>query len=74
VKFDCHCLALIILDLLTVSRLLLCLLLPACLQVKVLRGLEEPLARFYVGSIVLALEYLHENSMGGWMGRHAGSI
>ena len=32
-----------------------------------LRGLEEPLARFYVGSIVLALEYLHLNSIGGWV-------
>lgn len=33
-------------------------------QIKVLRGLDESLARFYVGSIVLALEYLHEHSIG----------
>lgn len=33
-------------------------------QVKVLKGLEESLARFYVGSIVLALEYLHDHSIG----------
>lgn len=32
-------------------------------QVKVLKGLNESLARFYVGSIVLALEYLHEHSI-----------
>ncbi|KAL4446356.1 hypothetical protein ABPG77_003163 [Micractinium sp. CCAP 211/92] len=32
-------------------------------QVKVLRGLDESLARFYVGSIVLALEYLHAHSI-----------
>lgn len=30
------------------------------LQVKMLKGMEEPLAKFYIGSIVLALEYLHE--------------
>lgn len=33
-------------------------------QIKVLKGLDESLARFYVGSIVLALEYLHEHSIG----------
>ncbi|PSC70618.1 cyclic nucleotide dependent kinase [Micractinium conductrix] len=32
-------------------------------QVKVLKGLDESLARFYVGSIVMALEYLHEHSI-----------
>lgn len=29
-----------------------------------LKGLDESLARFYVGSIVMALEYLHEHSIG----------
>jgi cGMP-dependent protein kinase 2 len=29
------------------------------LQVKMLQGMPEDLARFYVASIVLALEYLH---------------
>ena len=28
-----------------------------------LKGMEEQLARFYIGSIVLALEYLHDNSI-----------
>ena len=28
-----------------------------------LKGMEEGLARFYIASIVLALEYLHENSI-----------
>ena len=28
-----------------------------------LKGMEESLARFYIASIVLALEYLHENSI-----------
>ncbi|EFN51455.1 hypothetical protein CHLNCDRAFT_49225 [Chlorella variabilis] len=32
-------------------------------QVKVLKGLDEALARFYVGSIVLALEYLHDHNI-----------
>lgn len=32
-------------------------------QVKVLKGLDEGLARFYVGSIVLALEYLHAHNI-----------
>lgn len=27
-----------------------------------LKGMDEGLARFYIASIVLALEYLHENS------------
>ncbi len=35
------------------------------MQVKVLKGLDESLARFYVGSIVLALEYLHAHNIGG---------
>ena len=33
-------------------------------QVRVLRGMGEGLARFYVASIVLALEYLHDNNIG----------
>lgn len=33
-------------------------------QIKVLKGLDESLARFYVGSIVLALEYLHDHNIG----------
>ncbi|CAK0742420.1 hypothetical protein CVIRNUC_001395 [Coccomyxa viridis] len=32
-------------------------------KVKMLKGMEEQLARFYIGSIVLALEYLHDNSI-----------
>ena len=38
---------------------------PACLapQVQVLRGLTEDVAKFYIASIVLALEYLHENKV-----------
>ena len=32
-------------------------------QVKMLKGMDEQLARFYIGSIVLALEYLHDNSI-----------
>ncbi len=32
-------------------------------QVKVLKGIDEPLARFYVAGIVLALEYLHANDI-----------
>lgn len=27
------------------------------------QGMEEPMAKFYVASIVLALEYLHENGI-----------
>lgn len=34
------------------------------MQIKVLKGLDEALARFYVGSIVLALEYLHDHNIG----------
>ena len=33
-------------------------------QVKILKGMEEELARFYVASITLALEYLHEHNIG----------
>ncbi len=33
------------------------------LQVKMLKGMDEVLARFYIASIVLALEYLHDNSI-----------
>lgn len=38
---------------------------PACLspQIQMLRGLTEDVARFYIASIVLALEYLHENKV-----------
>ena len=32
-------------------------------QVKMLKGMDENLAKFYIGSIVLALEYLHENGI-----------
>jgi cGMP-dependent protein kinase 2 len=32
-------------------------------KVKMLQGMPEELARFYVASIVLALEYLHENNI-----------
>ncbi len=35
----------------------------SCAQVKMLKGMDEQLARFYIGSIVLALEYLHDNSI-----------
>ncbi|BDA41611.1 cGMP-dependent protein kinase 2 [Coccomyxa sp. Obi] len=37
----------------------------ACLapKVKMLKGMDEGLARFYIASIVLALEYLHDNSI-----------
>lgn len=28
-----------------------------------LKGMEEPLGKFYIASIVLALEYLHDNSI-----------
>ncbi len=34
-------------------------------QVKVLKGMEEDLAKFYIASIVLALEYLHDHNIGG---------
>lgn len=38
---------------------------PACLapQVQVLKGLSEEVVKFYIASIVLALEYLHENKV-----------
>ena len=32
-------------------------------QVKMLKGMDEQLAKFYIGSIVLALEYLHHNNI-----------
>lgn len=32
-------------------------------QVKMLKGMDEKLAQFYIGSIVLALEYLHDNDI-----------
>ncbi|KAK9810359.1 hypothetical protein WJX72_009382 [[Myrmecia] bisecta] len=32
-------------------------------KVKMLKGMDEGLAKFYIGSIVLALEYLHENNI-----------
>jgi serine/threonine protein kinase len=32
-------------------------------QVKMLKGMDEDLARFYIGSIVLALEYLHAHAI-----------
>lgn len=32
-------------------------------QVKMLKGMDENLAKFYIGSIVLALEYLHHNNI-----------
>ena len=35
----------------------------AGMQVKMLKGMEESLAKFYIASIVLALEYLHENNI-----------
>ena len=33
------------------------------LQVKMLKGMDEHLAKFYIASIVLALEYLHHNNI-----------
>lgn len=33
------------------------------LQTKMLKGMDEGLARYYIASIVLALEYLHENNI-----------
>lgn len=33
------------------------------LQVKMLKGMDENLAKFYIASIVLALEYLHHNNI-----------
>mmetsp|Transcript_9485 Transcript_9485/g.18847 ORF Transcript_9485/g.18847 Transcript_9485/m.18847 type:complete len:775 (-) Transcript_9485:155-2479(-) len=38
---------------------------PSCLapKVKMLKGLEEGVAKFYVASVVLALEYLHQNNV-----------
>ncbi|KAG1669908.1 hypothetical protein FOA52_002434 [Chlamydomonas sp. UWO 241] len=32
-------------------------------KMKMWQGMEEPLAKFYVASIVLALEYLHDNNL-----------
>ena len=32
-------------------------------QVKMLKGMDEGLAKFYIASIVLALEYLHHNNI-----------
>lgn len=32
-------------------------------KVKMLQGMSEDLAKFYIGSIVLALEYLHNNNI-----------
>ncbi|KAK9867128.1 hypothetical protein WJX84_004628 [Apatococcus fuscideae] len=32
-------------------------------KVKMLKGMDEKLAQFYIGSIVLALEYLHDNDI-----------
>ena len=32
-------------------------------QVKMLKGMDENLAKFYIASIVLALEYLHHNNI-----------
>jgi cGMP-dependent protein kinase 2 len=33
------------------------------MQVKMWQGMDESMAKFYVASIVLALEYLHDNSI-----------
>lgn len=33
------------------------------MQTKMLKGMDEQLARFYIASIILSLEYLHENSI-----------
>lgn len=33
------------------------------MQVKMLKGMDEQLAKFYIASIVLALEYLHHNNI-----------
>lgn len=38
-----------------------CFMVATCLQVKMLQGMQEDLARFYVASIVLALDYLHNS-------------
>ena len=42
----------------------LCLLMCSVyLQQKMLKGMDERLARFYIASLVLALEYLHDNGI-----------
>ena len=35
----------------------------ACPLARLSQGMEEPMAKFYVASIVLALEYLHDNGI-----------
>lgn len=42
------------------KALLIC---SVAVQVKMLKGMDEKLAQFYIGSIVLALEYLHDNDI-----------
>ena len=48
-------------------------------KMKMWQGMEENLAKFYVASIVLALEYLHDNNLvfrwvGGIMGWIANQV
>jgi len=38
-------------------------MLGCAVQVKMLKGMDENLAKFYIASIVLALEYLHHNNI-----------
>lgn len=40
-----------------------CVSIAMAAQVKMLKGMEEPLGKFYIASIILALEYLHGNSI-----------